>query len=86
MCRVLILKGKQGWLHGFGLFEHATIWAAGAGVGLWKVKSEADEKNSSVTNGELFVLVNSKCLMAGTVSWMQIYDSTTRAEEYTAVS
>lgn len=58
------------------------------GGGTLESKSEADEKNSSATKGELFLLVNSKCLMAGAVYRMQIYDSTISqvAEKYTAVS
>lgn len=50
---------------------------------------EADEKNSSVPNRELLMLVNSKCLVARAVYWMQTYDSTTVrqvAEEYRAPS
>lgn len=50
-------------------------------------KSEADEKNSSVTNRELLMLVNSKCLVARAVYWMQTFHSSTVrqvAEEYRA--
>lgn len=46
LWRVLILKRKQGWLHGFGLFEHAMIWAAEAGAGLWKVRVKQMRKTA----------------------------------------